>query len=63
YIDRPFHFNHSTSKSLLCRTKHARYLLSPFVLIWHVPEKGPDRFYAWLVPLAHLKKCFSVGFS
>ena len=29
----------------------------------HVAGKGPDRSYASLVPLAHLKKCFSVGFS
>ncbi|OUA59441.1 hypothetical protein BK781_11165 [Bacillus thuringiensis serovar aizawai] len=28
-----------------------------------VAGKGPDRFYAWPVPLVHLKRCFSGFFS
>ncbi|OUM47935.1 hypothetical protein BW425_15660 [Bacillus pseudomycoides] len=31
-------------------------MFSLFVFTWHGAGKGPDRFYAWLDALSHLKR-------
>ncbi|PDY45375.1 hypothetical protein CN613_13255 [Bacillus pseudomycoides] len=44
-------------------TKADLHSFTPFVLTWHGAGKGPNRFYAWLDALSHLKIRFYSGFS
>ncbi|PEB51722.1 hypothetical protein COO03_15810 [Bacillus sp. AFS098217] len=49
---------------LLCRIKHNLLSHSPFVFTLACGKKGPNRFYAWLDALFHVKeRSFYVGFS
>ncbi|EEM14743.1 hypothetical protein COM49_25385 [Bacillus pseudomycoides] len=44
-------------------TKKDLYSFTSFVLTWHGAGKGPNRFYAWLDALFHLKIRFYSGFQ